>query len=299
LILGDLPKISVRLLCFIALISSAFSSISQGYIDLLSVEYFEGLNKGNYDRFSVINTTLQAPIPLPSKDVILAGAVLEGTDIRSENIEYSARNVTFNIGFQKQLAAGKSILALAFNRFNSDGYTLAGDFYQFGFVSLYTYKTTEKATFQIGFYTNREFLGVVATPLFGIDWKISDRVRFSGVLPASANLAYKHTKKWYSGLHFLGIFQTYKQPALGDFYVQRSVNQLSFYTEYYLAKYIVANFKLGYRVGSAYRLFREEDKIDWALNVIKFGDNREEISFISSDQFVVSASLKFRFPLEN
>ena len=164
---------------------------------------------------------------------------------------------------------------------------------------MYTYKTTEKASFQIGFYANREFLGIVATPLFGIDLKISDRIRFSGVLPASGNIAYKHSKKWFSGLHFLGVFQTYKQPGLGDFYVQRSVNQGSIYTEYYLTKFIVANFKLGYRLGSAYRLFREDDKIDWALNLLKFGDNREEISSISTNQFIISASLKFRFPLEN
>lgn len=296
---GGLPKSTSQHLLILILTLSGFSLSGQGYIDLLSVEYFEGLNRGNYDRYTSFNTTLQAPIPLPSKDVILSGVILDGADIRDLETEYNIRNVTFNAGFQKQLKDDRSLLLLSINRFNSDQFSLDGNSYQFGFVGLYTYKKTEKASFQLGFYTNREFLGQVTTPLFGIDWKISPKIRFSGVLPAIANLAYRHHDKLVTGIHFMGIFQTYRQPELGNYYVQRSVNQASLYGEYYFTKWLVMNLKVGYRVGSAYRLFREEDKIDWALNVIKFGDNREEISFLSSDQFIITASFKFRLSLED
>lgn len=296
---GGLRKPSSKLLLSLILGVLSWPIMGQGYIDLLSVEYFEGLNKGNYDRYTSFNTTLQAPIPLPSKDVILTGVMLDGADIRDPESEYTIRNVTFNAGFQKQLKNGKSLLILGINRFNSDELAIQGSDYQFGLASLYTYSKKENASYQIGFYTNREFAGVVVTPLFGIDWEISPKIRFSGVLPATANFAYQHNKKLFTGIHFLGIFQTYKQPGLGDFYVQRSVNQGSLYGEYYFTKWLVLNIKMGYRVGSAYRLFREEDKFDWALNVIKFGDEREEVSFISSDQFIVSASLKFRLALED
>ncbi len=281
------------------LLTSIYLCKAQGFIDLLSFDYYRGLNEGNYDDYNTLNLTLQAPIPLKNQDVILSGFVLEQAAIDYRNTSFTAKNLTFNAGYQRQLNNGKSLLVLSIHRFNSDEFRLVSENYQFGFVGLYTYKKTDNATFQIGFYTNQEFMGTIATPLFGIDWKISPRVRFYGVLPATGTIAIKNNEKWYYGLTFLGIFQTYQQPELGDFYIQRSINQASLYSEYYLTKQIVLNIKLGYRVGSAYRLFRTGDEVDWALNVLKFGDNREEIDFISSDQFIFTAGLRFRFGLEN
>ena len=147
MILGDLHKRPGRFAFLLLLLASSLLSRGQGYIDLLSVEFFEGLNKRNYDRFSVFNTTLQAPVPLPSKDVILAGFVLEGADIRNESVEYSPRNITFNAGLQKQLPNGKSILAMTFNRFNSDEHRLSGDSYQLGFRQLVYLQNNRKGLF--------------------------------------------------------------------------------------------------------------------------------------------------------
>ncbi len=283
----------------IILLTCSWSVLGQGFVDLASFDYFYGLNDQEYTKYNSMGLTLQGPIPLKNKDIVLTGFAIEGAGIERSNTTYQSRNLTFNAGYQKQLTQGRSIVFLTVNRFNGDAFALNSENYQFGLVGLYTYKKTEDNALQIGFYTNSEFMGQIVTPLFGVDWKINPKVRFFGVLPAAGTLSFKQHEKWFYGLHFFGIFQTYKQPDDGAFYLQRSINQLSLFSDFHLTEQLVFNIRVGYRLGSFYKRFAEGDKVDWALNLIKFGDDRTELDSITTNGLMLTMGLRFRFNLEN
>lgn len=273
------------------------SSYGQGFIDLARLDYNYGLDDNRYINYRSLGLNLQVPVLLKNKDALLTGIAIEGTQIRNEALSLKSRNLTFNAGYNKVWRNNKSLIFLTIHRMNGDQFEWRTDNYQLGIVGLYTYKKDENSTLQIGFYTNSEFMGQVVTPLFGVDWKVAPKIRFYGVLPASGTLAIQQNAKWYYGLNFLGIFQTYQQPEMGDFYIQRSINQLSVYSDFYLTKQVVFNIKLGYRAGSGYRLFSSDDKVDWALNVLKFGDNRDELGRIATNGFILTMGLAFRYDL--
>lgn len=272
---------------------------AQGFIDIARLDATRGLMGNDYDELNGLNFATQIPILLSSGDAILTGFAMEGAGVEDVFSDYKARNMTLSLGANVSLSEGRPLTVATFHRMNSDQFTVDGSAYQFALVALYTYQKKENAEFRLGFYTNTEFMGQLVTPLFGIDWKISPKVRFYGVLPATGTLSFQQNDNWFIGADFLGVFQTYRQPGDGDFYLQRAVNFLSFFSDYYLTKNIVFNAKVGFLVGSGYKLFEEGDKIDWALNLVKFGDDRTELDRIKTDGLVVKAGLVFRFNLEN
>lgn len=274
-------------------------AFTQGFIDIARIDLTRGLMGNDYEELTGLNATIQFPILLNSGDAILTGLTVEGVGVEDVFSSYKARNLTLNLGANINLAEGRPLTFFTFQRMNSDSFTFDGDAYQFGLAALYTYKKTEDTELRLGFYANTEFMGPIITPLFGVDWKISPKIRFYGVIPASGAISFQQNENWFIGLDFLGVFQTYKQPADGDFYLQRAVNLLSLFSEYYLTKNIVFSTKFGYLIGSGYRLFQEGDKVDWALNLVKFGDDRTELDRISTDGLVLKAGLVFRFNLEN
>lgn len=272
---------------------------AQGFIDIARLDATRGLVGNDYDELNGLNFALQVPVLLPSKDAILTGFSMEGAGVEDAFSDYKARNMTLSLGANVNLGEGRPLTVATFHRMNSDQFTIDGSAYQFALVALYTYKKTENAEFRLGFYTNTEFMGQLVTPLFGIDWKISPRVRFYGVLPATGTISFQQNDNWFIGGDFLGVFQTYRQPGDGDFYLQRAVNFMSLFSDYYLTDNIVFNVKVGLLVGSGYKLFEEGDKIDWALNLVKFGDDRTELDRIKTDGIVAKAGLVFRFNIEN
>lgn len=289
-----LMRVLFYALLFVPLLSGA-----QGFIDIVRVDATRGIMGKDYEQLSAFNTTVQLPILLSSGDAILTGFAIEAADVESTFSSYKGRVLMLNLGANINVKPDQPLTVLTFQRMSSDAFQFRGDAYQFGLAALYTYKKTENNTLRLGFYGNTEFMGPIVTPLFGLDWEIGPRLRFYGVLPANGTIAYQQSENWFMGLNFIGTFQTYQQPGDGDFYLQRAVNLLSLYSDYYLTKNIVFNAKLGFMIGSGFKRFETGDKIDWALNLIKFGDDRTELDRISIDGFVARAGLIFRFSLED
>ncbi len=292
-------SLSLKKSVFCLIFIIPFWLCGQGFIDIARVDVTRGLMGNDYEELTGVNATLQVPILLSSGNVILTGLVIEGTGVEDVFSDYKARNLTLNLGANINIKPERPLTVLTFQRMNSDAFEISSDAYQFGIAALYTYKKTEENEFRLGFYGNTEFMGPIFTPLFGVDWKITSKLRFYGVLPSTGAISYQQKDNWFIGVDFLGVFQTYRQPSDGDFYLQRAMNLMSLFSDYYLTKNIVFNAKIGFLVGSGYKLFETGDKIDWALNLVKFGDDRTELDRISTDGIVVRAGLVFRFNLEN
>ncbi len=284
-------------LALIGFLLAGLGATAQGFLDLAKVEYQYGLNNANYDDYQALRFSAQYPIVLKNEDVVLTGLAVGGYGLSLDDVTFEPRNIRFNVGYRWKINEQKSLTLITIHRMNGDSYQPNIDNFQFGVIGLYTYRDKPGPMLQFGFYTNTEFVGQFFTPLFGLDWNISPRVRFFGVLPINGTMQVTGTDRFLYGVNFTGVFATYRLEDLGNHYLQENINQLSLYTDLYLTKQLVFNVKLGYRLGSNNRLYRNGDKIDLALNMVKIGDDRTQIDNIKTDGLVISAGLVFRYKI--
>lgn len=286
----------MRWLLILLLLSLKLATQAQGFLDLAKVEYLQGLQTANYDEFQSLRLTAQTPILLKNEGVIPMGFALGGYHLALDETSFSPRSIRFNIGYRGKLDDEKSWTLMTIHRMNGDAFAIDSDLYQFGLIGLFTYRDKPGPMLQFGFYTNTEFSGQFFTPLFGLDWNITPRIRLFGVLPINGTLQITANDRLLYGFNFLGVFATYK---LGnrDLYLQENFIQPSLYADLYLSRQVVINTKVGYRIGSNNRLFAEGDKVDIALNLVRIGDDRLELENITTNGLMISAGLAFRYAI--
>ena len=114
--------------------------------------------------------------------------------------------------------------------------------------------------------------------------------------PIAANAFYRYNQRWAMGASFRGQVASYTLNK-GATYVQRSKNELGAWLALYLTPTIVLEAKAGYLIGTNYKEYRTEDKIDWALSLIRFGDERKALNTVNGDGVFGKISLLYRFDL--
>ena len=140
------------------------------------------------------------------------------------------------------------------------------DHVQLGGVLLFIYDKREDLKFKFGLYYNSEFYGNFFMPLYGLDWKINEKLNLFGVLPGSMNLERKLGKKFYAGLKYQSLSATYRftSPLSGNYYVREGHPswghmQVKGYLNYYVAKRIVVYTEFGHTFGRRFDLYKGDD----------------------------------------
>jgi hypothetical protein len=123
--------------------------------------------------------------------------------------------------------------------------------YQYGGIFLQTYIPNEKVKIKYGIYYNREFFGNLIVPLFGVDWKVSDRLYIYGVLPTNYKVEYNIIKnKLYTGFNLKFFTRSYRLSQLqGNDYVRYNETQIKLFIDYFAYKKILLFAELGYSLG--------------------------------------------------
>jgi len=280
------------------------TSFAQDYLDLFNLNY--SVNTPSSD--SGINNTFQsANIFLPivfNKEK--GNAITIGANANSFNLQdtygkdYDFYNLTVPVGlhynFNKKLVGDFTIL----NRINSDFERDADKDYQIGLISTFSIKKSDSLSYKIGFYYNGELSGPLIVPFFGVNWKINDKLQVFGTLPRDATLLYRHNNRFGFGASFEGQIATYQlHNKTSKTYMQRAKNELGLFSDIYLTKSVVLQAKAGYLLGTVYKEYSDSDKIDWALSLFRFGDDRKELNKLNADGVFGKLSLIYRFDLSN
>lgn len=270
------------------------------------------------------NTDLSLPIPRKNGDAFLFGigaqkfrptANFVDEPITKDTVyssTYQFYRYRLQAGYSKKWSDDFSSVVILMGRASSDmldGYS--PDIYQYGGLVLFTKKRSDLITYKFGLYMNTEFFGLFIVPLFGVDWKMSDKWRAFGVLPASMSLQYYMNKSFRTGLMFKAPTNTYRVSETSlenpyedriSTYVHYQTNNLYLYLDCYITKSIVFTAKLGRTIFRGVRLYDSDDVFSFNISGIGFGGTRQPIPVPVyrdfSDGWLLNASIAYRFNLE-
>lgn len=106
-------------------------------------------------------------------------------------------------------------------RWRYQGENNSDDSFQPGFLSISSYKKSNRLQYKFGVYYNKEEFGNFIIPLLGVDYHISDRWRLYLIAPSYSRIQYSLVpKKWFTGLAHFSPISSYKGPFQESDYVR-------------------------------------------------------------------------------
>ncbi|MBP6686306.1 MAG: hypothetical protein KA160_00505 [Lacibacter sp.] len=249
----------------------AMFSIAQPYVDVLNVRTVQSPDKGfirrNNDKnsFQYFNASLTLPIRFKKTggaliispyvenwQVSLADVSRQTITLPIERNQFNASGIGLPITLLTPIPRSKFVLnTTMILRSNAEKMNLSGSFQAGGFFVM-NYKINPKLTVKAGLYYNREAFGNFFMPLAGLEYKIDSTFQIWGTLPGSLFLEKKLRTRWYAGLTFKAVNNSYQ--LLNNEYIQFNDNQLSLFTDVYLTKKLVLNLEAGHSLFRRIRL---------------------------------------------
>lgn len=106
------------------------------------------------------------------------------------------------------------------------------------------------------------------------------------------------TNKFWLGLKFDGLGTTYnlneQSYSVNGAYVSKTSNELVSYLRFKLSKSLYINTKMGYAISRNYKVYDVNDKIDFSLSSIYFGDDRTQLNERFKDGAIFKVELFYR-----
>jgi hypothetical protein len=198
----------------------------------------------------------------------------EKLELKKDSLSAEYSSVTFAMGGQFQLKNPKvKFSGLVIPKIA--GADLSASFsnvFQLGVYSLFTVTESDKFRYKFGLYYNKEFFGNFFIPLFGIDWKVTDRFLIYGTLPNSMKFSYALApSKISAGVAFRSLTRSYRGEDVNTF-VRYNELQLKGFLDFYVTPKNVVFLEAGYFMGTTPLLYNNSDtKTPLPSNLLKEG----------------------------
>lgn len=172
-------------------------------------------------------------------------------------------------------------------RWRYQGENNSNDSFQAGFLSISSYKKSNRLEYKFGIYYNKEEFGNFIIPLLGVDYHINDRWRLYLLAPSYSRVQYSLVpEKWFTGLAHFSPISSYKGPFQESDYVRN--DQILIYG--FLEKDFMKNSSLILQVGySAKNTFLTNDFTD------PYNMSLESVESSFSNAFYASLGFAIRF----
>ena len=286
------------LLVFNSLISFSqdkFTVANIGYMISPSNKYE---NSDVSSNIGYLSTTLNFPVFTKGKSTFLAG--FRGN---MWTVKYNPEQIWpvnyYSLGlmltYNRKFNSNNSFLFVLLPRYNSDLRYSSPEAWQLGFLSYYIKRTSEKFLWKAGAYVNTEFFGLFVVPVFGLDWDINSKFSISGDLPIWAKANYMVSKKFSTGFAYIALVSTYR--LTGEFnnaYTSRYAIEPCLYADLQIVKDVFLRGKIGYAIDRKYPVYARDDRIDWQLSAIKFGDNRTQLNPVITNGMFIEFTLSYK-----
>ncbi|MEN8229473.1 MAG: DUF6268 family outer membrane beta-barrel protein [Bacteroidota bacterium] len=269
--------------------SMGFALAAQETIDILTLTGRYGLPQDYKDTYSEKATEYGSILS------ITAGAKLSAKSMIAINVNHFYFNVLgdpaipdgiaspiilngfiLRTGLIQQLRNSRVLQLLIAPRLMSDFKNLDGNSFQLGAVATYGKKFHDDLTMSFGAMINQEFFGPYLVPLVNLYWKLSGQWSVEGMLPVTARVNYKVNDNLTAGFNHFGLITTYylgDEAYSGD-YMERQSIDLSLYARQRLFGPMFLEGMVGRSFGRNYKQFAGDQKVDFAIPLISFGDNR-------------------------
>jgi len=277
---------------------------SQDYVDIARAGYYYSPNNnlkegdGQAD-IEEARINLLAPKVFKNGDIFIFAANAHRLSIYKrgfgkEEPDDRLHGLMLRLGYTKQLSSNWGVTLMAISQFNGDFGEISSNDAQHGGLVMLNWKRNDRRRYQFGLFVNRHLFGTFVLPMLGFDWKIGERWFLYGTLPFALTASYKFSERLRGGLNYYGILTSYRY-ANRD-YLEKGTNEPALFLDLYATKTLVFRVQAGISVARHFRRYGENDKVDWMLSALKFGENRTILNQEPGDGLVFGASLIFRVP---
>ncbi len=209
--------------------------------------------------------------------------------------------IILRTGLLQKFSKGRSLQILVAPRLMSDFQNMDGNSFMLGGVVAYKKKLRDELSIGFGAIYNTELFGPYMVPFLDLDWQVSSNWRIKGMIPITARVEYTVNENMLVGFNHFGLITTYalgNEDYAGD-YMERQSIDLSLFVRQRLAGNIFVEGMAGYAVGRKYRQFEGDQKVDFAIPLVAFGDDRViKNEFASFDNgIILTLKLIYNMPL--
>jgi len=288
-----------------AVVISTFNLRGQEYFDLAKVSYastpnyrFDDGQAGN--SIQEVGLQLNVPFILNEKSVLLTGLTGHNTAVGldpSTSMQTRLYMLGFSIGLNQTYSETWSATYMVLPKFSSDFSNSFDEGFQLGLLALINKKKSAQFKYAFGVYANTEQYGLLIVPLLGGYYQSQDqRFEANVLLPASVDLNYLVGNKTRVGMNFDGLGSTYAidNQRFGASYVQKTSNELFGYARYPLTKSLLLHLRLGYAFFRSYKVYNADDKIDFSISSLYFGDDRILLNTPFKDGLIFKVDFVYR-----
>lgn len=209
--------------------------------------------------------------------------------------------IILRTGLYKKFSKDRAIQVFLAPRLMSDFKNINIDHFQLGVMFLYEKKFRDGLKIGFGALYNREFFGPNLVPLVNLDWQISERWSVTGLFPIYGKVKYKVNEKLSAGISHFGFVTTFRlgDPAYEGDYIERQSIDESLFARYQLFGNIFLEGRFGYALGRSYAQYEADQKVDFSLPLLSFGDNRIQKNVSFHDGLIASIRFIYNVPIEN
>ncbi|MDH4092994.1 MAG: DUF6268 family outer membrane beta-barrel protein [Cyclobacteriaceae bacterium] len=291
----------------VAVVPSLFFSVNaQNYVDLIRVDY--SLSKGNDFKDEagssdvqewVVDTNL--PIVLSEKSTLVSGFLFENVKVTAYpgEDEVSLYTLNLKLGLNQTYSEKWSATYILLPKISSDLESFGSNDFQFGLVSIFKMTKRANLNYKFGAYYNTELSGPFLVPLFGVYYK-TNRWETNIVLPISLDINYALAKTFRVGFKFSGFQKSFHLNGSAggtDEYLTKANNELGTYLGWNYGRINIMAM-IGHSIGRHYRTYAIDDKLKFAISVIKIGDERTQLNTDFKDGMVFKTTLLYRYPVD-
>ena len=283
---------------------------SQNYVDILKASasttpYNTFDSSSTKTKLNELAIDLTVPVKINEGFSVLTGIIYEDiqTKLFTDGITKNFGSTTVKLGFNKQLNEKWSTTVVALPKIASDYNSYNSKDFQIGGIALFKYKKRDNLNFKTGLYYNSELFGPFFVPMLGMYYQ-SPNKKFEAniMLPLQADINYQVFSFMNVGCNFNGQIRSYHLNHVTDAnpntYVTKSTNELFAYLKFNITKNISLQTKVGQSFGRSYKVYNENDKVNFGLPLTFVGHKREQLNSNFSNGMIFQATLVYRINLD-
>jgi hypothetical protein len=280
---------------------------AQEYVDIATAEYTKtpqnqfdsSLNTSSLQK---ININVTAPVTLKNGSSLLVGVVYDR--LQTKLFEQQEDEVTFsaytlklgmNVKYSDKWSATYLLLPKIASNFEE---SLTKNDYQIGGIILAKLKKSEHFNYKFGAYINGDRFGPFLVPLFGGYYQ-KNKLEIDVMIPSYAKINYSITPKVTAGVNWRATVKSYNIQFVGisPFYMHHLSNEIAAHIGYEPIKGVIIRGMAGASLGRSFRVYQNNDKIDFGLSLVRFGDDRVPLNTDFENGAFGRLELAYRFYL--
>ena len=207
--------------------------------------------------------------------------------------------IIMQTGLIHRLNEDHALIMLFVPRLMGDLINIDNKSFQLGGIGLFEKRFHKSLVMRFGASYNQELFGPFIVPLVYLDWQLSDKWHITGLLPVYAKVSRFINKDLSVGFHYFGLVTTYRlghENYANDYMERRSID-LSLFARRRIASNVHFEVRAGFALGRDYAQYDENDKIDFALPLVNFGDNRQQQNISFDGGPFIRGQLVYNLPI--